>query len=86
MLLLRNELAHRESLIKRGAYLMKIALGPVQGQSFTAQFWWRGGDMSKTFTYKEYFGYSGTQPPTLLKRPCQIARDVISEILTRRGI
>lgn len=86
MVLLRKELAHRESLIKRGAYLMKIALEPVQGQSFTAQFWWRGGDMRKTFTYKDYFGYSGTQRPTLLKRPCQIARELVQEILARRGI
>lgn len=86
MELLRRELLHREVLIKRGAYLMKVAFGPVRDQVFTGQFWWRGGDMSKTFTYRDYFGHSGTERPRLLKKPCRIKQDLIREILTRRGI
>jgi hypothetical protein len=83
---LKRELEMRKDRIIKGALLLTVSFGPVQAQSFSAEFIWRGGKLSKTFAYREYFRQGRQGRPVLTKKPCQISREIIGEILSRRGV
>jgi hypothetical protein len=64
---------------------MKISFGEVQDQYFTVHAWWKDGELTKRFTWEDNFR-QGRHGPVLVRMPCHIARLLVRDILTARGI
>jgi hypothetical protein len=86
MISLREALSKRSESIRRASCVVSITFHVNDSQSFTVNILWRGGALSKTYTYNEYYIRSGVMEPRLRKPVCQIQRELIQEILKKRGI
>jgi hypothetical protein len=72
----------RSKHIIRAACLKSIRFEVTRGHSFLAVAHWEGGGHTKVYSWVEHFKPDGQYT----KRVCQIARELIAELLQKRGI
>jgi hypothetical protein len=85
---LRRELERRSGTILKAASLSKIRFPHPTDDYLEVQVWW-GKDPFETHTERFHYGdlyRDGPLGPQLKRRPCNITRCLIQNILIRRGV